>query len=55
LAGNYGLEDQILALKWIHTNAETMSLDAHAITVGGESAGAACASLLAVSPVAKGV
>src|SRR4051794_18964439 len=32
-----------------------MSLDSSAITVGGESAGAACASILATSPRAKGI
>ena len=44
----------VLALKWIKKNAVYFNGDPNNITVGGESAGAASVSLLAVSPKLKG-
>ncbi|TKR81885.1 hypothetical protein L596_015685 [Steinernema carpocapsae] len=53
--GNYGLDDQIFALQWVRENAFRIGADPVKVTVGGESAGAASASLLAVAPKAEGL
>jgi para-nitrobenzyl esterase len=54
LPGNYGLEDQLLALQWVQANADFFDADRNQVTVGGESAGAASVSILAVSPKSIG-
>ena len=55
MKGNYGLHDQILALKWISINAERFHGDPKRITYVGHSAGAANAVLLAMSKKSDGV
>ncbi|OUC41296.1 Carboxylesterase [Trichinella nativa] len=50
LFGNYGLEDQIVALQWIKDTIGLFDGDPNRITVGGESSGAASVSILATSP-----
>ncbi len=54
-SGNYGLLDQIAALKWVRANAARFGGDAGNVTVSGESAGAASVADLMVSPMAKGL
>lgn len=54
-SGNYGLLDQIAALKWVRANAAKFGGDAGNVTVSGESAGAASVADLMVSPMAKGL
>lgn len=51
--GNYGLWDQLLALKWLHTNCPTLGCDPNSITVFGHSAGSSDSMLLALSPLAQ--
>jgi len=55
ISGNYGILDQIEALKWINENIEKFSGDKNNITIAGQSAGAYSVNALMVSPKAKGL
>ncbi|KAF3762841.1 alpha/beta-hydrolase [Cryphonectria parasitica EP155] len=52
-SGNYGLLDQQLALTWVYENIENFGGNASQITVGGQSAGSACALDTIYSPLSR--
>jgi para-nitrobenzyl esterase len=53
--GNYGLQDMIAALQWVHRNIGAFGGDPAAITVGGQSTGAIAVHDLIASPLAAGL
>ena len=54
-SGNYGLMDQIAALKWVKANIETFGGDPDQVTIAGQSAGSMSVTCLMASPAAKGL
>jgi len=53
VSGNYGLLDQIAAVKWIHNNIKQFGGDPNNITIFGQSAGAGSVQALCASPLSK--
>jgi para-nitrobenzyl esterase len=54
-SGNYGLMDQLMAIRWVRENIAGFGGDPERITIGGQSAGALSVSALVASPLAKGL
>lgn len=54
-SGNYGLLDQISALRWVQENIGALGGDRSRVTVFGQSAGATCTHLLMASELTAGL
>ena len=55
VSGNYGLLDQILALRWVHDNIAKFGGNPANVTIFGESAGSLDVNVLMTSPLSKGL
>jgi para-nitrobenzyl esterase len=55
VSGNYGLLDQIEALKWVHRNIAAFGGDPGNVTIFGQSGGSWAVCYLIASPLAKGL
>jgi para-nitrobenzyl esterase len=55
VSGNYGLLDQIEALRWVRRNIRAFGGDPSNVTIAGESAGALSVMYLMAAPPARGL
>lgn len=53
--GNFAMQDQIAALRWVQLNIESFGGDPNQVTIAGESAGAQDVGLLVAAPAARGL
>ena len=53
--GNQGLLDQIMVLNWVKANIGKFGGDPDKVTIFGEDSGAASVTLMAMTPLAKGL
>lgn len=53
--GNLGLQDQILALRWVQQHIAAFGGDPLRVTIGGQSAGGTSVLLLLAAPAARGL
>lgn len=55
VSGNYGLLDMIAGLRWVRNNIAAFGGNPRRVTIFGESAGGIAVSILAASPLARGL
>ena len=55
VSGNYGMLDQIAALRWVKDNIAAFGGNPDNVTIFGQSAGSTSANFLMASPLAKGL
>lgn len=55
IPGNYGMKDQVLALRWVQENIGEFNGNPDQVTIFGESAGGASTGLHMLSPMSKGL
>ncbi|XP_064605654.1 acetylcholinesterase-like [Liolophura sinensis] len=55
MPGNYGMLDQVAALKWVRENIAFFGGDPASVTIDGHSAGGCCVGLHLLSPLSKGL
>nr|XP_018902146.1 PREDICTED: venom carboxylesterase-6-like [Bemisia tabaci]XP_018902231.1 PREDICTED: venom carboxylesterase-6-like [Bemisia tabaci] len=54
-AGNMGMKDQVLLLKWVQKEIKNFGGDSNNVTLGGSSAGGACVHHHMISPMSRGL
>ncbi len=54
-SGDYGLQDQLAALRWVRANIANFGGDPDNVTLFGESAGSHAIGILMASPLSKGL
>lgn len=55
ISGNFGILDQIAALRWVKENISAFGGNPDNVTIDGQSAGSFSVNMLMVSPLAKGL